>query len=889
MPGLEARGVRIFSVLALLIGAASALPCRGQVVRQITDVKTAVAGPGAMDDVGSAVFAGSSADPAAGNPGHAFEIFRFDPATGAATQVTTAPRGVSPLVSVSDDGSWIAFPSPADLTGQNHDQSVELFVMSSSGSQITQLTNEPAPNAGGVSSVAMAGGGSRIAFLAGTNPLGTNPLYVDQLFVINRDGNGLRQLTAVASGSIGGVSISDDGSRIAFSHDGDLVPGGNPDLGSEIFVVNADGTGLRQLTSTAATYGSSAPSLSGNGVRIAFQSNGDLVGTNTIHQDEVFVVNWDGTGLRQLTRTTSVLTLFGAPGAQSPAITDDGLTVFFQSTYGKLFLPVNLDGNYEIFKIRADGTGLTVLTNTLLSLGCFFPTVSGNGGRVTYYGIGTSATLEVMDGSGGAKRTLLTFDLIFNQAPAITPDGTRAVFVKATGLLSSSQLWRVETDGTSLSQVTSLSSGTPASPSVAADRETIVFSADSDPTGGNSDTSEEIFTVRADGSGIRQLTFGASGTNSQNPVVAAGSGVVVFDSNADLTGGNVDASREIFKVNLDGTGLAQLTSGLVSTTSDLPRVDASGTWVVFESNADLDGGNPDGTTEIFRIRTDGGGLQRITGSATLDSRLPDIDGAGDRIAFNSAADPLGTNPELNGEVFVFEPATLVLRQLTFTTEGTSGGARITGDGAWVYFASDAPIFETDPSHPSDLYRVPAAGGTIERIGGLRAGVPSSALGAVGGAAAGMTGGGGGVVVDGSGAVSAFSGMGDFTGQNRDILPEIWVADRRTVPGLEVGKAAPTVLSWSVESGPLRYDAIRGAVSSLRSGPGGTADLGAVICLENDSPDTTTAGYGDASDPLPGQAFFFLYRGSQGFLGGPGSYGSSSVGAERTPGTGDCAR
>ncbi len=855
---------------------------RAGIVRQLTDVKTTIAGPGAMDTAGSVVFSGASAD-LGGNPQHTLQILQIDPVSAAASALTSARKGTTALVAASGDGRYLAFPSPADLVGTNHDESVELFVLDRTANTFTQLTSDPAPNAGSVSAVAISGDGSRIAFLSDCDYLGTNPSHLEQLFTIRRDGTQLRQLTFLpAPASFGSPSISDDGSRIAFACDGNPA-GGNADGGDEVFAILSDGTGLRQVTTSPATYGSSAPSLSGNGAKIAFQSNADLTGGNVKHQTEVFVVDWAGTNLRQLTSTSVVLGITGAPVAESPSITGDGLTVVFSSNNSRLFPPLNIDGNNEIWKIKTDGTGLTALTSTALTYGALLPAVARGGTRITYYNVGSSVTLEAMDGSGGSKKTLLTFDITLQGQQDVAADGSRVVFVRTVGLLGSGQVWRVAADGSDLAQVTALTSGSAAGPQIAADAATIVFSANSDPLGTNADGSEEIFTTQASGSGLKQLTSGASGTTSHHPAISADGKWVVFDSNANLTGGNADGSTEIFRVGIDGMGLVQLTSGPAGTTSDVPRVDGTGVWAVFESNADLDGGNPDGSYEVWRVRLDGTVLERLTGDPAADSGGPDISDAGDRIVFSSSANLGGGNADGNAEVFEYEPATAALRQLTSFVKGSSGSARISGNGAWVYFASSAPVFEDDPDAPTDLYRVPAAGGAIERVGGLRsAGV--GATGAIGGALGAA--GGGGVAVGLAGDVAAFSGLGDYTGGNKDALPEIWLIDRSATASVDVSKASPTVLSWTVESGPVRYDVIRGDLSQVH-GLAGSIDLGTVRCLEAGSPDADTVGFGDATDPAPGQVFFFLYRGSQGLGAGPGSYGASTDGRERLPSSGGC--
>ena len=73
----------------------------------------------------------------------------------------------------------------------------------------------------------------------------------------------ISQLTSNPNCNGGGEyypSIDGNGQKIAFTSWCDLVPGGNPDLNSELFVMNADGTGLTQLTfSTGSGAFSSSP------------------------------------------------------------------------------------------------------------------------------------------------------------------------------------------------------------------------------------------------------------------------------------------------------------------------------------------------------------------------------------------------------------------------------------------------------------------------------------------------------------------------------------------------------------------------------------------------------------------------------------------------------
>src|SRR4029453_3619068 len=100
-------------------------------------------------------------------------------------------------------------------------------------------------------------------------------------------------------------SLDATGKKIAFTSNCDLVPGGNADGNAELFYMNADGTGLGQLTASVGGFGAGNTSLDLGGHRIVFTSDRDLIpGQNADGNDELFGINVDGTGLRQLTHTT---------------------------------------------------------------------------------------------------------------------------------------------------------------------------------------------------------------------------------------------------------------------------------------------------------------------------------------------------------------------------------------------------------------------------------------------------------------------------------------------------------------------------------------------------------------------------------------------------------
>jgi tol-pal system beta propeller repeat protein TolB len=122
---------------------------------------------------------------------------------------------------------------------------------------------------------AWSAGGSMIAFAS-------SRAGERQLFIMNADGSNIRQITNLDN--MGGrSSFSPDGTKLAFYRG----PGGN----HNIYIINADGSGLVQLTNGGDNLG---PSWSPDGNWIAFTSFRD--GNN-----EIYLIHPDGTGIIRLT------------------------------------------------------------------------------------------------------------------------------------------------------------------------------------------------------------------------------------------------------------------------------------------------------------------------------------------------------------------------------------------------------------------------------------------------------------------------------------------------------------------------------------------------------------------------------------------------------------
>ena len=149
------------------------------------------------------------------------------------------------------------------------------------------------------------------------------------------DGGGLLRVTA---NPFGGHDIpgdySPDGSRVVFFRDNPLRKRGN----GAAFVVNTDGSGLRQLTPWGM---GGSPSWSPDGQWILFDGRGFL-----------FVVHPDGSGQKQI-----YLHAGSRYYAYEPSWSPDGRRIVFGMYLSSI-------GQNDIFTAGADGTDLVQVTNT---------------------------------------------------------------------------------------------------------------------------------------------------------------------------------------------------------------------------------------------------------------------------------------------------------------------------------------------------------------------------------------------------------------------------------------------------------------------------------------------------------------------------------------------
>ncbi len=196
-------------------------------------------------------------------------------------------------------------------------------------------------------------------------------LFDYDIYTSKADGTDLRQLTTTPRYDAEAV-VSPDGKRIVFTslRDGDL----------EIYTMNIDGSDVRRVTHAMGYDGGAV--WSPDGKQLAWRAfhpeteqekrdYQDLIQQNLVRPTrmELWLGNADGSGARQITH------LGGANFA--PFFTPDGRRLIFASNH-----PDPRSRNFDLFLVNLDGTGLTPVTTDSDFDG--FPMFSPDGTKLVF-------------------------------------------------------------------------------------------------------------------------------------------------------------------------------------------------------------------------------------------------------------------------------------------------------------------------------------------------------------------------------------------------------------------------------------------------------------------------------------------------------------------------
>jgi Tol biopolymer transport system component len=250
----------------------------------------------------------------------------------------------------------------------------------------------------------------------------TGRIVPASVFVINVDGTGARTLTNRSLAFDAHPAWSPDGTRIAFES--------TVDGRRAVWLMQADGQGLRRLTHTTGASTETAPAWSPRGARIAFATDRD-------GNSEIYVAGADGSGARRLTENPA--------NDGVPSWAPDGARIAFVS---------DRDGEFGIWAMTADGGSPARLVPGPADPGSK-PAWAPDGRTIAFASDRDGANLEIFQAAtaaGAGTPTKLITSPGLDGEPAWSADGSRLAF--ASDRDGSPQIYVANPDGSNVVKVT---------------------------------------------------------------------------------------------------------------------------------------------------------------------------------------------------------------------------------------------------------------------------------------------------------------------------------------------------------------------------------------------------------------------------------------------------
>jgi TolB protein len=280
------------------------------------------------------------------------------------------------------------------------------------------------------------------------------------------------------------------------------------------------------LGATLAALGMTISSSPAESARSHDEAEGRIVVTHVSFRreccaqaDDILTIRPDGSDPRQLTHND------WGQASEEPAWGKNNWIYFDSGT---------VDGNEHLFRINANGHGLTQITQgdgseccvapspngRLIAFDGYFPAVAPDGAQGIY----------LTDQNGGSyldfRRLTVPPAGGFDTGPNISPDGLKVAFRRVlsdSGPVAASAVFVIGIDGSGLTQLTPYSLDA-VYPRWSPDDSRLVFSSNRDTNFGD----QQIWVVNADGSGLTQLTHEPQDNPSFLPDWSPDGGQIVF-------------------------------------------------------------------------------------------------------------------------------------------------------------------------------------------------------------------------------------------------------------------------------------------------------------------------------------------------------------------------
>jgi len=272
-----------------------------------------------------------------------------------------------------------------------------------------------------------------------------------------------------------------------------------------ISTMNPDGSDVTQLTHEASGTGAFDPFWSPDATAIAF----DVEKFGRMFHSQIWMMEANGSDEHRLLKDPWFVDF-------SPSYSPDGSMIVF----------IRCRPDFEacaVYRISADGTGLTAITPLKVSTLDFDARYSPDGETIAFDSSGRGGVqraVYLMNADGSNVRRLTQANLLAS-SPEWSPDGSRIVFsTHCCALRHTAEIWAINVDKTGLSELTFPGSRHDFTPSYAPAGDKIAFERDSP------DFSHfAVWVMNPDGTGLTKIR-GNSGEPQWGSAVSGGNTVV---------------------------------------------------------------------------------------------------------------------------------------------------------------------------------------------------------------------------------------------------------------------------------------------------------------------------------------------------------------------------